>query len=134
MRGRKRGPAIQTILYVEGHPLMNRILVTGGAGFIGSNFIRYLLETYDDIQVVNLDKLTYAGNLENLSSVAGDNRYSFFQGDIVDRQLVMSLAAEKRFDTIVNFAAESHVDRSINRHDEFLKTDIFGPFTLLETA
>ncbi len=113
---------------------MNRLLVTGGAGFIGSNYIFYMLETYSDIQIVNLDKLTYAGNLDNLKSVAGDSRYSFFQGDIADRQLVMSLAAEKKFDAIINFAAETHVDRSINKPDDFLKTDIFGPFALLEAA
>lgn len=113
---------------------MKRILVTGGAGFIGSNFIQYLLDTYPDIQVINLDKLTYAGNLENLRSVERDNRYSFFQGDIADRQVVMELLSRKKVDAIVNFAAETHVDRSILRPDDFLKTDIFGAFSLLEAA
>lgn len=113
---------------------MKRILVTGGAGFIGSNFIQYLLETYPDLQVINLDKLTYAGNLENLRSVERDNRYSFFQGDIADRQVVMELLSRKKVDAIVNFAAETHVDRSILRPDDFLKTDIFGAFALMEAA
>lgn len=113
---------------------MKRILVTGGAGFIGSNFIHYMLETYPEIQIVNLDKLTYAGNLDNLKNIADKSRYSFFQGDIADRQLVLSLSAEKKFDAIVNFAAETHVDRSINKPDDFLKTDIFGPFALLEAT
>lgn len=113
---------------------MKRYLVTGGAGFIGSNFIQYMLNEYSDIQIVNLDKLTYAGNLDNLKPVAGDGRYSFFQGDVSNRQLLMSLAAEKKFDVIVNFAAETHVDRSIGKPEEFLKTDVFGPFALLETA
>lgn len=113
---------------------MKCILVTGGAGFIGSNFIHYMLENYPDLQIVNIDKLTYAGNLDNLKPIAGDSRYSFFHGDIADRQLILSIAAEKKFDAIVNFAAESHVDRSISKPDDFLKTDIFGPFALLEAA
>ncbi|HOL94896.1 MAG TPA: dTDP-glucose 4,6-dehydratase [bacterium] len=113
---------------------MKRILVTGGAGFIGSNFIQYMLETYPDLQVINLDKLTYAGNLENLRAVERDSRYSFFQGDIADRQVVMELLSRKKVDAIVNFAAETHVDRSILRPDDFLKTDIFGVFALLEAA
>ena len=113
---------------------MKRLLVTGGAGFIGSNFIQYMLRTDESIQIVNLDKLTYAGNLDNLKSVERDNRYSFFQGDIADRQLVMDLVAQKEFDAIVNFAAETHVDRSISRPDDFLRTDIHGTFVLLEAA
>ena len=113
---------------------LQNILVTGGAGFIGSNFIQYLLAAYQDIHVVNLDKLTYAGNLENLRSVERDDRYSFFQGDIGDRQVVQEIMARNEFDTIVNFAAETHVDRSITRPDDFLKTDIFGTFMLLEAA
>ncbi len=113
---------------------MKRFLITGGAGFIGSNFIQYLLNTYEDIQVINLDKLTYAGNLDNLKSVERDSRYTFFQGDIADRQLIGNLIAQKKFDAIINFAAETHVDRSINRPDDFLKTDIYGTFALLESA
>ncbi len=113
---------------------MKRLLVTGGAGFIGSNFIQYMLKTYDDIQIINLDKLTYAGNLGSLKSVERDNRYTFFQGDIADRQLITNLISQKKFDAILNFAAETHVDRSIARPDDFLKTDIFGTFALLEAA
>lgn len=113
---------------------MQRILVTGGAGFIGSNFIQYMMKKYTDIEIVNLDKLTYAGNLNNLRSVERDDRYSFFQGDIADLQLVNEILSCKKFDTIVNFAAETHVDRSINRPDDFLKTDIFGTFALLKAA
>lgn len=113
---------------------MQRILVTGGAGFIGSNFIQYMLEVHEDIEIVNLDKLTYAGNLDNLRAVERDSRYSFFQGDIADRQLVNEILSCKKFDTLVNFAAETHVDRSINRPDDFLKTDIYGTFALLEAA
>ena len=92
---------------------MKNILITGGAGFIGSNFIRHLLERYDEYAVVNLDKLTYAGNLENLEDVEDHPRYRFVKGDICDRSLVESVIKEHEIDTIVNFAAESHVDRSI---------------------
>lgn len=113
---------------------MQRILVTGGAGFIGSNFIQYMLELYEDAEIINLDKLTYAGNLENLRAVERDDRYSFFQGDITDRQLVNEILSCKKINAIVNFAAETHVDRSINRPDDFLKTDIYGTFALLEAA
>jgi dTDP-glucose 4,6-dehydratase len=113
---------------------MERILVTGGAGFIGSNFIQYMITTYPDLHIVNLDKLTYAGNLENLRSVERDPRYSFFQGDIADRKLVLEILSSKQFDAIVNFAAETHVDRSISRPDDFLKTDVYGTFSLLEAA
>ncbi len=113
---------------------MKRLLVTGGAGFIGSNFIRYMLDVDREIQIVNLDKLTYAGNLENLKSVERDSRYSFFQGDIANRQLVTELLSQKEFDAIINFAAETHVDRSISRPEDFLKTDINGTFSLLEAA
>ncbi len=113
---------------------MSRILVTGGAGFIGSNFIQYLLEAYEDIDVINLDKLTYAGNLDNLKSIERDPRYSFFHGDIGSKQVLMDLLSSKPVDAIVNFAAETHVDRSITKPDEFLKTDIFGAFSLLEAV
>ena len=107
-----------------------KVLVTGGAGFIGSNFIRYLLAKYPSYSVINLDKLTYAGNLENLRDVEPDSRYRFVQGDICDAALVREVA--RGVDAIVNFAAESHVDRSIMEAGEFIRTDVFGTFTLLE--
>lgn len=111
---------------------MLRYLVTGGAGFIGSNYIHYLLEKYDDIEIINLDKLTYAGNLDNLSDIENDSRYSFVRGDINDAELMDRLVPEA--DILVNFAAESHVDRSIGSPDDFIKTDIFGTFVLLEAC
>ncbi len=111
---------------------MKRYLVTGGAGFIGSNFIHYLLKKYDDIAVTNLDKLTYAGNLDNLKDVENDPRYRFVKGDICNADLVEPLVKEA--DIVVNFAAESHVDRSIGKPDDFIQTDIFGTFVLLEAA
>ncbi len=111
---------------------MRTYLVTGGAGFIGSNYIHYLLRAYDDVRVINLDKLTYAGNLNNLRDVAHDSRYRFVKGDICDRALVAELM--KGVDVVVNFAAESHVDRSIGAPDAFIKTDVFGAFVLLECA
>jgi len=110
------------------------IMVTGGAGFIGSNFIRYLLETYDDISIVNFDKLTYAGNLDNLNDVGEDRRYHFVKGDICDKKFVAETIKQYDVDEIVNFAAESHVDRSITDPDVFIKTDVFGSFTLLEAC
>ena len=113
---------------------MKNILVTGGAGFIGSNFIHYLLKNYEDICVVNLDLLTYAGNLDNLSQVCDDSRYHFAKGDIHDRALVEELFDKFAFDTVVNFAAESHVDRSITNPDIFLTTNILGTQTLLDVA
>ena len=113
---------------------MKKILGTGGAGFIGSNFVHYLLENYDDLHIVNLDLLTYAGNLDNLADVAEDRRYSFVRGDIHDRALVKELFDKWDFDTVVNFAAESHVDRSITNPDLFLTTNILGTQTLLDVA
>jgi len=109
-----------------------RLLVTGGAGFIGSNFIRMYLERHADCEIVNLDKLTYAGNLENLRDVEGDPRYRFVHGDICDRAAVDD--AMPGIDAVVNFAAETHVDRSIGDPEGFLKTDIFGVHVLLESA
>jgi dTDP-glucose 4,6-dehydratase len=109
-------------------------LVTGGAGFIGSNFVRYLLEKYRDIGVVVYDKLTYAGNLDNLLDVVGDPRYAFVQGDICDAATVAAAIADHQIDTIVNFAAESHVDRSILNPDAFVQTDVYGTYVLLEAA
>jgi dTDP-glucose 4,6-dehydratase len=110
-----------------------KILVTGGAGFIGSAFVRMAIgET--DLRVVNLDKLTYAGNLENLASVEGHDRYRFVQGDICDAGLVNALVGEERPDAIVHFAAESHVDRSILSPEPVVRTNYNGTFTLLEAA
>ena len=108
------------------------ILVTGGAGFIGSNFVRYFLGRHPADRVVNLDKLTYAGNLASLAEIAGDERHEFVRGDIVDRGLVRRLAA--RVDAIVNFAAESHVDRSIAGAEVFVRTNVLGTQVLLEAA
>ncbi|RLF55966.1 MAG: dTDP-glucose 4,6-dehydratase [Thermoplasmata archaeon] len=110
------------------------IMVTGGAGFIGSNFIRFLLDSYDDIQIINYDKLTYAGNLDNVKDVEDDSRYHFVKGDICDKTLVENTIEKYNISEIVNFAAESHVDRSITGPDVFIKTDVFGSFTLLEAC
>lgn len=114
---------------------MRHILVTGGAGFIGSNFIQYILDNSKDLDfLVNLDSLTYAGNLENLKAVEGDPRYRFVKGDVRDKELVEELFAEYEFDTVVHFAAESHVDRSIVEPEVFLTTNIIGTQTLLDAT
>lgn len=115
---------------------MKNILITGGAGFIGSNYVRYALEAHPDWHVFVLDKLTYAGNLDNLLDVAEKfkGRYAFAQGDIADREVVFDLIRRYRIDTIVNFAAESHVDRSILDPDAFIMTDVYGTYVLLEAA
>jgi dTDP-glucose 4,6-dehydratase len=109
-----------------------KLLVTGGSGFIGSNFIRHVLTTHADDRVINLDKLTYAGNPANLADLERDPRYTFVQGDVCDGKIVRD--ACRGVDAIVNFAAESHVDRSLMEPDAFLKTDVFGVFTLLEAV
>ncbi len=109
-----------------------KLLVTGGAGFIGSNFIHYWLKRYPEDSIVNLDKLTYAGNVENLKSLADNPHYSFMQGDICDKKLVQNLI--KDVDVIVNFAAETHVDRSISGPNIFIQTNVVGTQTLLEAA
>jgi dTDP-glucose 4,6-dehydratase len=109
-----------------------KLLVTGGAGFIGSNFIRHVLDQHPDDTIINLDKLTYAGNPANLADVARDRRYAFVQGDICDGKLVRDAA--RGVDAVVNFAACSHVDRSLVEPEEFLRTDVFGVFTLLEAV
>ncbi len=109
---------------------MMKILVTGGAGFIGSNFIQYALEAHSDYAIINFDKLTYAGNLENLKECESSERYSFIKGDIGDRKLLEGI----EFDGIINFAAESHVDRSILDAQPFLETNIMGTYNLLEVA
>ena len=112
---------------------MKHILVTGGCGFIGSNFVHYLLRTRQDATIVNLDKLTYAGNVHNLADVAADPRYTFVQGDICDEDLVSGLVS-KGVDAIVNFAAETHVDRSIKDCRPFTRTNVIGTQTLLNAA
>lgn len=111
-----------------------KLLVTGGAGFIGSNFILYWLNKYPEDKIINLDKLTYAGNLENLKSVEKNPNYQFSHGDICNSQLVNSLIVNNKIDTIVHFAAESHVDRSILDPAPFIKTNIEGTYLLLEAA
>lgn len=111
-----------------------RILVTGGAGFIGSNFIHYILNQHPDWDVVNLDKLTYAGNLENLKDIENSPRYTFVRGDIAEAKLVDELFQKHRFDVAVNFAAESHVDRSILDASPFIDTNIKGTQVLLDAA
>jgi len=109
-----------------------KLVVTGGAGFIGSNFIRHVLAAHADDSIVNLDKLTYAGNLKNLSDVADSPRYRFVHGDVCDAKMVRDVL--RGADAVVNFAAESHVDRSLVEPDAFLRTDVFGVFTLLEAV
>jgi dTDP-glucose 4,6-dehydratase len=111
-----------------------KILVTGGAGFIGSNFTHYILEKHPDYEIINLDKLTYAGNLENLKDVEGNPNYKFAKGDIADPELVNYLVKVEKPDVIVNFAAESHVDRSILEPDAFINTNILGTHNLLKVA
>jgi len=113
---------------------MKSILVTGGAGFIGSNFVRMVLSEHPDVVVVNLDKLTYAGNLENLAEYVDHDRHKFVAGDICDGPLVERLIDEHRVEAIVNFAAESHVDRSITGPKIFIETNVTGTLTLLEAA
>jgi len=113
---------------------MNNFLITGGAGFIGSNFVRYLLNKYANYRVVVYDKLTYAGNLDNLRDVATHPRYAFLRGDICDARAVEDALRTHHIDTIVNFAAETHVDRSIMDADAFIKTDVYGTYVLLEAA
>ena len=114
--------------------IVKTYLITGCAGFIGSNFVHYMLGKYEDIRLVNLDKLTYAGNLENLKAVEGDPRHIFVQGDICDKALVARLIADYDPDTIINFAAESHVDRSIANPEIFVETNVMGTVNLLQRA
>lgn len=106
-----------------------KLLVTGGAGFMGSNFIHYILKKYPDYEIINLDKLTYAGNLKNLSDIENDSRYSFVKGDIADPRIVDELVS--KVDAVVNYAAETHVDRSILEPREFAQTDVIGTLTIL---
>ena len=111
---------------------MKTYLVTGCAGFIGSNFVHYMLEKYEDIRLINLDKLTYAGNLENLQDIEGDARHIFVQGDICDKALVTDLIAKYDPDYVINFAAESHVDRSIKNPEIFVESNVLGTVNLLQ--
>ena len=108
------------------------LLVTGGAGFIGSNFIHYILKKYPEYKVINLDKLTYAGNLENLRDVEDNPNYMFIRGDIADKKIVDKIFDSRKIDAVINFAAESHVDRSIEDPGIFIQTDIYGAYVLLE--
>ena len=111
---------------------MEKVCVTGGAGFIGSNFILHVLKKHRNYEILNLDKLTYAGNKENLSSVKNNPRYEFVKGDICDKILVQKLS--KYADTVVNFAASTHVDRSILDADDFIQANFVGAYPLLEAV
>ncbi|HRR95519.1 MAG TPA: dTDP-glucose 4,6-dehydratase [Candidatus Ratteibacteria bacterium] len=112
-----------------------KIVITGGCGFIGSNFIRYIIKKYPEYEILNIDKLTYAGNPENLGDIVNNKNYKFQKKDICDKSIIDDISAGsfgKNYDVIINFAAESHVDRSIGNPEKFLKTDILGTFNLLE--
>ena len=111
-----------------------KILVTGGAGFIGGNFVHYMVNKYPEDMIVNLDKLTYAGNLETCKPVEGKPNYKFVKGDIADREFIFDLFKKEKFDVVVNFAAESHVDRSIEDPEIFVKTNVMGTTTLLDAC
>lgn len=113
---------------------MKTLLVTGGAGFIGSNFIAYMLNKYTGYRIINLDKLTYAGNLENLEGIGKNRNYAFIQGDICCRNTVEGIFEQNKVDCVINFAAESHVDRSISNPEVFVKTNILGTVNLLNVA
>jgi len=112
----------------------NSVLITGGAGFIGSNFIPFILERDDRVRVINLDKLTYAGDISNLEGIKNNNRYNFIHGDIADRQLVDEIFDKYDINDVVHFAAESHVDNSIDNPDNFVETNVRGTYVLLESA
>lgn len=113
---------------------MKNYLITGGAGFIGSNYVLYMLNKYNDVKIVNLDALTYAGSLENLKDVRNNPNHIFIQGDIFDRELVSKLFKEYKIDYVINFAAESHVDRSIREPEMFARTNVMGTVNLLNCA
>lgn len=113
---------------------MRTYLVTGGAGFIGSNFILYMLKKYKDIKIINVDKLTYAGNLENLKEIETNSNYQFIQADICDHDAIQTIFTQNNIDYVVNFAAESHVDRSISDPEIFVKTNVLGTINLLNLA
>ncbi len=118
----------------ERTPEQLSLLVTGGAGFIGSNFIKYMLEKHTKVSITNLDKLTYAGNLENLKEVENNPRYTFVRGDITNLKLIDRLFRRRNFNVVINFAAETHVDRSLLKSSPFIQTNIIGTLTLLEAA
>ena len=111
---------------------MSKILVTGGAGFIGSNFVKYMLDKYSDYEIINLDALTYCGNLENLKDIEDMDNYTFIRGDIRDKELVDDIVS--KVDYVINFAAESHVDRSITDPEIFIKSNVLGTQVLLNAA
>lgn len=111
-----------------------KICVTGGAGFIGGNFVQYMVKKYPDYEILNLDLLTYAGNLETLKPVENEPNYRFVRGDIADRSFIMDLFAKEKFDVVVNFAAESHVDRSISEPGIFVQTNVMGTQVLLDAC
>lgn len=111
-----------------------KLLITGGAGFIGSNFVRHMVRKYPNYEIVNLDLLTYAGNLESLKDIEGAPNYKFVRGDIADRPFIMQLFEQERFDIVVNFAAESHVDRSITDPGIFVRTNVMGTQVLLDAS
>lgn len=113
---------------------MSKILVTGGCGFIGSNFIQYILDKYPDYSVVNLDLLTYAGNLANLANIESNQNYAFVKGDLCDRETVFNLFEKEKFDIVINFAAESHVDNSVKNPAIFTKTNVLGTQILLDAS
>ena len=132
--GYGEGKAAENEENTEENHIMKKYLITGCAGFIGSNFVHYMLKKYPEILLVNLDKLTYAGNLENLKDVEGDPRHVFVQGDICDKELVESLFQKYDFDYVINFAAESHVDRSIKNPEIFVQSNVMGTVNLLQRA
>ena len=109
-----------------------KILITGGAGFIGSHFIKYILKKYPNYKIINLDKLTYCANLDNLKEIENNSNYEFIKGDICDKELISKLFKEVEY--VINFAAQTHVDNSIKDPSEFIKTNIEGVFNLLENA
>ena len=111
-----------------------KILVTGGAGFIGGNFVHYMVDKYPEDMIVNLDNLTYAGNLETCKPVEGKPNYKFVKGDIADREFIFDLFEKEKFDVVINFAAESHVDRSIEDPEIFVRTNVMGTTTLLDAC
>jgi dTDP-glucose 4,6-dehydratase len=130
--GHAKGRRIE--MSTDGAIRIKRILVTGCCGFIGANFVRFLLEADPAIEITNLDALTYAGNPDNLAEIRSDRRYAFVRGDISDRAVVIKLVTDGKFDAIVNFAAESHVDRSISDATPFLRTNVVGTQCLLDAA
>lgn len=119
---------------MSSHYKPRMMLVTGGAGFIGANFIRHVLKNNEEVKIINLDKLTYAGSLNNVHGLPDESRHHFIQGDITDEKLVKHILQHHNIDTIVHFAAESHVDRSIQSPAAFIHTNVLGTFTLLEAA